>query len=208
MNISSMTYAAFNAGRRSGLPLIAALVTMSAQAQTTITFDEVTGATAINNTYAGMVFSNPLTGGSIFVSSAPHFKTPPNVVTVFQTSGAFNEYWGSVQVTFSTLQQSVSIDVAAARSSSDGWNESARPYIRAYDSNGAQVASGEFVGTLPQSGETTAWQTMTATAATATIKSVRFSVPYPASGPWIYGYFDNLRLSPGIFVRCPAWRCR
>ena len=101
MNISSMTYAAFNAGRRSGLPLIAALVTMSAQAQTTITFDEVTGATAINNTYAGMVFSNPLNGGSIFVSSAPHFKTPPNVVTVFQTSGAFNEYWGSVQVTFS-----------------------------------------------------------------------------------------------------------
>lgn len=207
MNRSSMIQRAITTARLGGLPLLAALVTMSVQAQTTITFDEVGGSTAIDNTYAGMTFTNPL-GGSIFVASTAQSKSPPNTVSLFQLGGAFNAHWGAVQVTFSTLQPWVSIDTAAARSSADGFdNATLRPFIEAYDSAGALVAKTYFQGVLPSSGGTTAWETMTVTTPTAMIKSVRFSVQTGGSGPWVYGYFDNLRLSPGILVK-PCRLCR
>lgn len=194
---------------KSVLPLLAAFVITAAQAQSTITFDDVACGTAIDNVYAGLNFSNPL-GGSIYAGgpncrSGTHVLSPPNNVSIHSGGEFFNARSGAVDVTFAALRQWVSIDVQAALSGADGTKPTLRPFIEAYDSSGNLIARTFFQGVLPDFGSS-AWETMTVSMPTATIKRVRFSVQTSSAGPAVYGYFDNLRMSAG-FVKCSRWSC-
>jgi hypothetical protein len=96
-----------------------------------------------------------------------------------------------VQAEFATPQRSVSIEAAAARVPEGLGTPQNRPYMQAFDANGALLTTVYFQGALPGAGGTTPYETLTYTSATANIKKVLWSVQQGQPGPTVYGYFDN-----------------
>ncbi len=72
------------------------------------------------------------------------------------------------------------------------------PWLEAYDANGNKLGETLYPIAYGQSGYGNA-QTLTFTASSAVIKTVRFSSQH-SSGPAVYGTFDNLRANGVILI--------
>jgi hypothetical protein len=119
-------------------------------------------------------------GGSMGVSLFPHPQAWPY-------GGAFDARFGAVEATFDTPRSWVSIEAMAVQSLEGLGASTAKPWIEAYDANGALVARTYHTGT--------AWARETLVVS-GSIKRVRFSSQYHgAAVPPIYGAFDNLRFN-------------
>src|SRR5688500_16840615 len=99
------------------LAFAAAMVAPQAQADVVINFDNFANGTAIDSSYAGVTFSNPLGGTSIYARNSGLLSVPSQVVSVYalppgpapypagtSPSGAFNASAGAVDVVFATPQ--------------------------------------------------------------------------------------------------------
>ena len=172
-------------------------VSQAASAET-INFDGVANGTDISNAYAGVTFSNPL-GGGIFARSTSFAASAGNVVSVFETGfPQFDARWGAVDVVFSTLQQTVSIDAAPVAPFEFLGFLSKLPFIDAFDAAGNLLAADYYSGVLPDDvAEVGAYETLTVSSAAGNIAKVRFSSQAPTGGPATYGLFDNLTFSVG-----------
>lgn len=162
-----------------------------------ITFDGLADGTVINTYYAGLTFSNPL-GGDIYARSTSGAESASNVVSVFATGiPSYSAYYGAVDVTFSTLQSSVSIDASPMLLPEGLGTVANRPYLEAYDASNNFLGRVLYAGTLPGVGGTGPYETLTFTSGSANIAKMRFSVQQSQGGPNVYGFFDNLTYGTG-----------
>jgi hypothetical protein len=161
----------------------------------TINFDGVADGTALGTRYPGVTFSQAL-GGNVYARNTTAARSPTNVVSVFQTGvPMYGAFYGAVQAEFATLQRSVSIDASAGLLPEGLGTPQNRPYLQAFDANGALLATVYFQGALPGVGGTSPYETLTFVSPTANIRKVLFSVQQGQPGPKVYGYFDNLAFS-------------
>jgi hypothetical protein len=124
-------------------------------------------------------------GGSMGVSL---FAYP----TAWPYGGAFDARSGAIEATFDTPRSWVSIEATAIQALEGLGVPTAKPWIEAYDANGALVARTYHTGT-PGARENLV--------VNGSIKRVRFSSQYKGTGvPAMYGAFDNLRFNTD------AWR--
>jgi len=119
-------------------------------------------------------------GGSNGVSLFPYPQAWPY-------GGAFDARWGAVEATFNTPRSWVSIEAMAIQSLEGLGSSTAKPWIEAYDANGALVAR------TYHSGIAGARENLVVN---GSIKRVRFSSQYHGTAvPPMYGAFDNLRFN-------------
>jgi hypothetical protein len=109
---------------------------------------------------------------------------PPNA---WPYGGAFDARSGAIEATFDTPRAWVSIEATAVMSLEGLGTPTAKPWIEAYDANGALVARTYHSGTAG------ARENLVVN---GNIKRVRFSSQYHGSAvPPVYGAFDNLRFN-------------
>jgi hypothetical protein len=175
-----------------------ALGTSGAQA-TTLNFDDVADGTVIDTAYAGVTFSNPL-GGDVYARSTSFAASATNVVSIFQTGlPPFNASYGAVDISFATLQHTVSVDAAAVAALEPLGTPHNRPYLQAFDSTGHLLQTVYFSGTLPtNSFQVSAYETLSFTGVGDSIAKIRISGQQGAGGPPLYALFDNVTFTSTV----------
>lgn len=155
-------------------------------------FDGIPSGTVINTFYSGLTFREPLSNGTV----------PITVVgfgggNVLSLNGniAFNATEGAIDVTFATPQRSVSIAAAAHRETWYLGIARNRPFLEAYDANGAFLGRVLYQGPLPSSGATMPFETLKFVSSSANIARIRMSSQASQGGSVIDGIFDALAYS-------------
>ena len=157
-----------------------------------ITFDGLADGTIIDTYYAGLTFNNPV-GGSIYARTTTGAESASNVVSVLATGiPAYSAYYGAVDVSFATLQSTVSIDASPMLLPEGLGQILNRPYLQAFDSSNNLLGTVYYAGTLPGVGGIGPYETLTFTSASNNIAKMRFSVQQSQGGLNVYGFFDNL----------------
>ena len=186
------------------LSVVALACAFAAQADT-LNFDGLADGTVLGTRFPGITFTQAL-GGDVYARTSTAARSPSNVASVFQTGiPMYGAYYGAVDAEFATLQRSVSIDAAAARPPEGLGTPLNRPFLQAFDANGALLATVYFQGTLPDAGGVSAYEPLTYVSPTANIKKVRFSTQQTQGGPTVYGYFDNLGYSTSASVQSRSY---
>ncbi len=178
---------------------------------TVIDFDTVPSGTVIDTHYQsyGVTFrarSNSLATNHVYASALdPTPDTRPNVITLNlpSTSVGFDEATGWIDVTFSVLQQFVSIDTQAIPGLENmGMLGNNRPYMEVFG-DPIQLPGGQQLwSTLatvysplgPFDAGFTGWQQLSylSAAATPNIRRISFSCTRTA-GQFVYACFDHLQ---------------
>lgn len=186
-----------------GLALLSGFALQSARADI-VNFDDVSNGTVINTHYAGVTFACVLTGcgtADVFARSNIFAPSQPNTVSPMSTTEGldlFDQRFGTVQTTFSTLQQSVSIDADATLPPEYFGTPTNRPFLQVFDSSNNLLGSVLYAGNLVTGG----WETLSFTSGSSNIAYIRFS-SQSISGPPVYGAFDNLTFSTGSIGAVP-----
>lgn len=177
-----------------------------------IGFDDVASGTNINTHYAaqGVTFSSVSSASlNAYAVTALNPSTADaghgNVVSLFAggPGPTFVANEGAVKASFSTLQQSVSIDARMVEAIEILGNNSRRAFLEAFDANGQLLGSIVYYPTTwqtPGVWDTThaaPWVTLSITHASPDIAYVLFSSQANAAGAsrgqgGIYAEFDNL----------------
>jgi hypothetical protein len=158
------------------------------------TFDAIPSGTVINTFYAGLMFREPLSGGGVPITVASFGGG--NVLSL-NGNIAFRATEGAIDVHFATPQRSVSIAAAAHR---EVWYLGValnRPFLEAYDANGAFLGRVLYQGPLPNTGATMPFETLKFVSASANIARIRLSSQASQGGSPIDGIFDALAYSLG-----------
>jgi hypothetical protein len=111
---------------------------------------------------------------------------------------------GAVTATFVTPRTWVSIDAAPVLPAEYLGTPTNMPWIEAFDANGNYLSETLYSIAYGQPGYGNP-QTLSVSAGSALIKSVRFSSRH-ASGPAVYGTFDNLRYNSDPIIKLPPPR--
>lgn len=180
----------------------------------TINFDGLADGTVINNQYtasSGVTFScvgcstTEGSGPNIYSRNAAGFAASgTNVVSLEAPSGQgnggsalpfFDARFGGVEASFSSLQQSVSIDASAVLPPEFLGTPVNDPFLEAFDSSNNLLAKILYPVAYGASNYGS-YQTLSFTSSSANIAYVIFSSQHD-SGPAVYGEFDNLTFSGG-----------
>jgi hypothetical protein len=111
---------------------------------------------------------------------------------------------GAVTATFNSPRSWVSIDAAPVLPPEYLGTPTNMPWIEAFDANGNYLSETLYSIAYGQPGYGNP-QTLTVSASSAVIKSVRFSSRH-SSGPAVYGTFDNLRFNSDLIIKLPPPR--
>jgi hypothetical protein len=172
-----------------GLALALAAGTATAAEQT---FDGIPSGTVINTFYPGLTLREPLSNGTVPITVVSYGGG--NVLSL-NGNIAFNATEGAIDVHFATPQRSVSIAAAAHREVWYIGNALNRPFMEAYDANGAFLGRVLYQGPLPGSGATMPFETLKFVSASANIARIRLSSQASQGGSPIDGIFDTLAYS-------------
>lgn len=175
----------------------------------TINFDGLADGTVINTFYTasnGVTFacvscsttegSGPDIYSRTAVGSA---ASGTNVVSLMAPAGqgnggsslaVFDARFGGIEASFTTLQQTVSIDAAAVLPVEFAGTPVNDPFLEAFDSSGNLLAKVLYPVAYGSSGYGS-YQTLSYTSSSANIAYVILSSQHD-SGPAVYGEFDNL----------------
>jgi PEP-CTERM motif-containing protein len=175
----------------------------------TINFDGLADGTVVNTFYTasnGVTFScvacstTEQSGPDIYARNVgTQAASGTNVVSLMAPFGqgnggssvpAFDARFGGVEATFTTLQQSVSIDAAAVLLPEFAGTPVNDPFLEAFDSSGNLLAKVLYPVAY---GSSTygSYQTLSYTSTSANIAYVILSSQHD-SGPTVLGQFDNL----------------
>lgn len=111
---------------------------------------------------------------------------------------------GAVTATFNSPRTWVSIDAAPVLPPEYLGTPTNMPWIEAFDANGNYLSETLYSIAYGQPGYGNP-QTLTVSASSAVIKTVRFSSRH-SSGPAVYGTFDNLRFNTDLIIKLPPPR--
>lgn len=179
-----------------------------------INFDGLADGTVINTLYTGtngVTFScvgcstTEGSGPDIYARNAAGFAASgTNVVSLMAPAGqgnggsslaVFDARFGGVEASFSTLQQSVSIDASAVLPPEFLGTPVNDPFLEVFDSSNNLLAKVLYPIAYGASNYGS-YQTLSYTSSSANIAYVIFSSQHD-SGPAVYGEFDNLTFGGG-----------
>lgn len=157
----------------------------------------------VDTTYSGVTFNCIVcSSGHAYARYSTGFGS--NGVSLFAppTLPFYDARFGAVQATFATTKRWVSIDARAVLPPEYAGTPVAKPWIEAYDANGAFLTRAYYPLNYGDPGYGSV-QTLTVSTSSALIKSVRFSSQHFSSSPSVYGEFDNLRYNLEV-IRLPV----
>jgi len=155
-----------------------------------INFDDVANGTVINTNYAGVTFTQLLSGvdgGNVYARSISGAASAPNVVSIFSDPGypGFDNRFGTIHAEFAAAQTSVSVDTFLTLAP-EGFGASGTAFLRAYNSSNVQVG-------LVTTTTLNSWETLSITG--SDIVRAYFTVAYNEFPT--YGLFDNFNFDDG-----------
>ena len=171
----------------------------------TLDFDQVGGTAVPNNSIVDTTYNgNGVTFSCIVCASGHAFAralgTGTQGVSLIDPAASILPFFdardGAVTATFANPRSWVSIDAAPVLPPEYVGTPTNLPWIEAYDANGNKLGETLYPINFGQTGYGS-MQTLTVTASTSVIKTVRFSSQH-SSGPAVYGEFDNLRFGIDI----------
>lgn len=174
---------------------------------TVVDFDQVGGAAIANGSVVDTTYAayNVTFGCAVCSSGHAYARAIGNGtqgVSLIDPQASILPFFdardGAVTATFNTPRTWVSIDAAPVLPPEFAGTPTNMPWIEAFDANGNYLSETLYSTAYGQPGYGDA-QTLTVSASSAVIKSVRFSSRH-SSGPAVYGTFDNLRFNGDLIL--------
>jgi hypothetical protein len=171
-----------------------------------VDFDNVPSGSAVDAAYSQLgvrfasITTSPAARWSAYACELllDTAKSGKNVLSLHCGSGWSGPYFdareGAVEVTFDSLQSSVSVWALPLDFPEPLANQDNRPFIEAFDANGAFLGRHRTALGRDDLGFFGEWQQLTYSSQARNIKTVRLSCE--ANGPaWVYSVFDSLTFS-------------
>lgn len=174
-----------------------------------IDFVNVPSGTTVDNAFAAqsVTFSsqttNPAKRRSAYAMTMTlgAAQSGNNVLTVMNGTGMplFDARWGAAEAVFGQLQQSISVRAYALDSPEGLGSSDNRPFMEAYDSNGAYLGKVRTRFGPKNANFFGHWHPLSFSSPTRNIQRTRLSSQAQGS-PWVCTAFDNLTFDRNILL--------